>query len=185
DVPYRAGIKRPAFLEPFRIGHRKEGLALFQRHKVQRVAGLSVRRRKPVGRASVSRTHLGSAWAGLHIGTYWPPFAVNALRPIQFFYEWNRRKKLSVNSIENVNIAISICLDQQVAGYAFVVSVHEDWRLRRVVVEQVVWGELEIPLQLAGIRIQSQHAIRVQVIAGTSPAFEIRSGIARSPEKRI
>src|SRR5437899_3939659 len=120
NVLYPGGIKRPAFFEAFRIGRGKEGLALFQRHKVQQVRGLIVRRRKPVGRASVSRTHLGSAWAGLHIGTYWPPFAVNALRPIQFFYEWNRRKKLSVNSIENVNIAISICFDQQFARYALV-----------------------------------------------------------------
>ena len=45
--------------------------------------------------------------------------------------------------------------------------------------------ELEIPLQLSGIRIQRQHTIGVKIVPRTYVALEIRRGIAGPPVNRV
>ena len=46
-------------------------------------------------------------------------------------------------------------------------------------------GKLEVPLQLAGVRIQCEHTIAVQVISAALVAVVIRAGVAGPPEGQI
>src|SRR3954462_6108892 len=48
-----------------------------------------------------------------------------------------------------------------------------------------MWCELEIPLELAGIGIESEHAIGVKIVAGARSTIEIRRWIAGSPIDRV
>src|SRR5712672_3712433 len=45
--------------------------------------------------------------------------------------------------------------------------------------------ELKMPLQLSGVRIQREHAIGVEIVAGTRAAIEVRRRITRAPVQRV
>ena len=63
------------------------------------------------------------------------------------------------------------------------VGQHRD--LHRIVVEIVVRRELVIPFQLAGIGIERDHGIAVEVVAGAVVAVPIGPGIADAPVGQI
>src|SRR5581483_3639017 len=109
----------------------------------------------------------------------------DASRPIEFFDEGNRGEKLSIRTIENVEISVSVRFNQQLARLSLVIGVNQNGGFGGIVVEQVMRGELEIPLQRAGVRIESQDAVGIKVVAGTNAAFKIGCRIACPPENRV
>src|SRR6202011_2033996 len=110
---------------------------------------------------------------------------VDALCPVQFFNKRCCREKLAGGSIEYVDVAISVRLHQKFASFALERRVNQDWSLHRVVVEQVVRGELEMPFQLSGIRVKCQHTVGVEVISRTDLSVKIWSRIACAPINRV
>ena len=45
--------------------------------------------------------------------------------------------------------------------------------------------ELKVPLQFSGVRIERQHAIGIQIVAGTNAAVEVRARVAGGPVQRV
>src|SRR5262249_2378302 len=61
---------------------------------------------------------------------------------------------------------------------------HEIWRGREVEVPQIVVQALEVPDALAGARVEREHAVGEQVVAGTVRAVKVerrRTGRRESP----
>src|SRR6266699_2793285 len=102
DVLHTGRIKSLTLLKPLRFLGGKVCLTLFQRHKIEQMRRLIIGRREPVGRTSIAGTHLGSTRCRLHVRPDGPALAISASRPIEFFYEWNSRKKLPTGSVKNV-----------------------------------------------------------------------------------
>src|SRR5207249_7208755 len=116
---------------------------------------------------------------------YWTASLVDARRPVQLLDEGRGAQEFSVDAVEDVKKTIAVGLNQQMPRAPVERHVHHDGRLRGVVVEQVVGRELEVPLQLAGVRIEGQNAIRIKVVAGTSVTDAIGRRVAGTPVKRI
>ena len=54
-----------------------------------------------------------------------------------------------------------------------------------IVIEIVVRRELEVPFELAGIGVERDHAIAIEVVAGAMVAIPIGTGIADAPVGEI
>src|SRR5579859_3879398 len=67
----------------------------------------------------------------------------------------------------------------------FSVALEQYRNLRGVIVMLVVLGELEIPLELAGVRIQRQKRIAIQVIARAALSAIGRRRIPGGPERDV
>src|SRR5205823_1655257 len=105
--------------------------------------------------------------------------------PIQFLDKPNGGKKFAASSIKDVDVPVTVCLDHKLSRLTFVSCIDEYWRFSRVIVEQVMRRELEIPLQFAGVGIECQQAIRIEVVAGADTSFEIWRRIACAPKQHI
>src|SRR5690606_36836186 len=55
----------------------------------------------------------------------------------------------------------------------------------RVVIELVVWRELVPPLELAGVDVEHDDGVAVEVVAEPDAAVPVRCGIAGAPEREI
>src|SRR5882672_42033 len=110
---------------------------------------------------------------------------IDFLCPIQFVNKWSRRQKFTIRAIEYVEESISVSLHKQFPRPALVGKIDQNRGFRRVIVEQVMRCELKMPLQLSGVRIQREHAIGVEIIAGPRAAIEIRRRITRAPVQRV
>ena len=75
------------------------------------------------------------------------------------------QKVLARNPIQNVIEAIPVCEQHQFAGLALPVGIYQDGRLGCVQIEKIVRRELEMPLELAGIGVEGNEGVGVQVVA--------------------
>ena len=160
-------------------------VALLQRLHIVQPRGRTKRRREPV-RSPIHRR------ADLHPGTrrlpgiqHRTPIRPNLLRPIQFLHERRRRQQLPVGPVQHIEKAVAIGLNQQLARRALPVDIHQHRRLRGIPIENIVRGELVMPLQLPGRRIQCQNRAGIQVIPAAVFIVQIRPGIPGGPVQRV
>ena len=113
------------------------------------------------------------------------PVGVQTGRPRHVLHVLRAEQKLAIRPIEHVEKAVAVGLHQELARLTLPDGVHERRRLLRVVVPDVVRRELEMPLQRAGLRIERDDRVGVQVVAQPVVADEIRTGIADRPVDRI
>ncbi len=113
-----------------------------------------------------------------------PAVGANAARPRQLLHERTPDEHLPVGAIEHVEEAVAIGLQQQLARLPLERRIHQNERLFGIPVPQIVGRELEMPAELAGLRIQREHGIGIQVVARPPAAVGIGIRIARGPEQR-
>ena len=102
-----------------------------------------------------------------------------------FFTYCVPEQELAVGAVEHVEVAVAIGLHEQLARPALPGRVDEHERLLRVVVVHIVRRELEMPLQLSGLRIERDDRIGIQVVALPIVADHVRPGIADGPVQRV
>ena len=107
-------------------------------------------------------------------------------RPNQLCFDVRlAEQELARDAIQHVHDPVAVRPEHHLARRAAPVDVGEHGHLRRVVVELVVRRELVIPLQLAGIGVERDDAVAVQVVAEPHAAVPIRRGVAGAPEREI
>src|ERR1700687_2420924 len=139
----------------------------------------------PVRGADNPGTNFRSFRGGLKVGTNRPSVGVDSFCPVQFLRELRGREKFAVGAVENVQKAVAVRFYQEFARLPLVHGIHENGSFRGVIVKKIVGRELEIPFEFAGLGIQGEYAIGIEIIAGPRPAIEIRSWVAGSPVQRI
>ncbi len=123
---------------------------------------------------------------GNHAGhTNRPAFRRQTFGPVEFIDEWAAVEKLAVRPIEDVVEAVAIRLNEQLSPLSSERRVDEHRNLDCIPVVHIVRRELEIPLQLAGIGIERNHAFGIEVVTFPYFAIEIGRGIADSPVNKI
>ena len=75
-----------------------------------------------------------------------------------------RQQQLAVGAIEDVEEAVAVGVQHQLARLALPVRVDQHRRLRRVPVPQIVRRELVVPLQLAVGALQREDAAGIEVV---------------------
>ncbi len=112
------------------------------------------------------------------------PFASMPSAHVCFAYG-DDGEKLAGRAIEHVVEAVAIGLRDQLALAAVDRRVEEHERLVRIPVVHVFGRELEVPLHLAGRRIEREHRIGIEVVAGTVVGIPVRRRIAGGPVEKI
>src|SRR5262244_2966103 len=158
-------------LELLRLAHKY--VAIFQCQKIKQSGLRMIRRRIPVGSAGKTGTYPRSFFTRLRSSSNWPSLSVDAARPGQLFHKRPCREKRAIRSVQHVKKSIAIGLNQQLAQPPAKLRVHQYRGLHCVVVEKIVRRKLKMPLQLSGVGIERQHAIRVQIVSGPRPAIEV------------
>ncbi len=93
----------------------------------------------------------------------------------------SRRDELAAGAIDYVEVSVAVGLGDQL----LFIGIDQDWDLGRVPIMLVVLGELEVPVQLAGVGVEREQGIGVEVVAGASFAAIRRRGISGGPENLI
>ena len=93
-------------------------------------------------------------------------------------------ERLGVNeltrcAIEDVQEAVGVRHHHRLARLAADGDVREHGNLIGIPIMRVVRGELEVPFQCAGVRVQRQERSRIQVVALAVPAVEVGIRVAR------
>ena len=164
-----------------RLRRGAENVALLPRGDVEKFGLRIVGRRHPIGGAD-------RAWTNRHARQSWGSFfaleghaaCVFRIAPADFPVG-SGREKFAVTAVNHVEKTVAVGLDDEMA----IAVVHQHRNLRGVVIVLVVLGELEIPFQLARIRIERKQRIAVEIVAGTAFAAIRRRRIAGGPERGI
>ncbi len=97
------------------------------------------------------------------------------------FAQRGSKKQFSVRAIENEEEAVVIGVGEQLAGTPLPWLVNQNQRSVGIPVVGVVRRELEVPFQLAGLDVERDDAVGVQVVASALITVEVGAGIADGP----
>src|SRR5579885_1028407 len=111
-------------------------------------------------------------------------FRIEAAGPVHF-HEWISGQELSVRAIQYIEEAVAVSPHHELAWRSAPVCVDEDGDLRGVVVVWIVRSELVEPFQLAGIGVQRDDGIGIEVVAFALRRIPVRARVSGSPEREV
>ena len=139
------------------------------------------RRRVPVRAALVARpgrlARRLRRWDG-------PSFRVESAGPVHL-HERRAEEETAVRAIEHVEKSVAVRPEHRLGRRAAPVEIGQHGDLDGVVVVGVVRRELEVPLQLSGIRIERHDAVGVEIVARPQIRVPVRTGIPDAPERQV
>ncbi len=149
--------------------------------EIEELCKWAIRGCVPVG-ASLNAGHdEGAFGAGCHAGNlHGAATFVEAGGP-GLFDEGFAEEVFAGSAIKDVEEAVAIAPEHGLAGAAFPFEVGEDGDLGGVEIEAVVGRELEVPFELAGVRIEGNDAVGVEVVAGAHTGVPVWAGVAGAP----
>ena len=109
------------------------------------------------------------------------PSAADARGPIDAAEEGLGEEQLAVGPVEDVEEAVAIGMEQKFGRLAVVSGVDQDVGFGGVAIVQVVRRELVVPLEVAGLGIEREDAVGVEVVAGTVAVVASRARDCRWP----
>ena len=112
------------------------------------------------------------------------PFASKPSSQLVFTYGLPLRNS-PVVAVEHVHHAVAVRPQHHLARTALPLDVGEHRHLRGVVVQLVVRRELVVPLQLAGVGVERDDAVAVQVVAEPRAAVPVGRRIAGAEEHEV
>src|SRR5579859_126521 len=113
------------------------------------------------------------------------PFGIDALDPVDIFGDGPGGNEFPVGAVDDESIAALIHGEQQLARNAIHGRVNKHALEGGVEIPDIVRDLLVIPLELAGIGIERDDAVGVEVGAFAGIAIEISRGIADAPIEQI
>ena len=94
-------------------------------------------------------------------------------------------EKFPGGAIQHVEKSVAIAPQHQLARRALPIRVDQHGDLHRVVVVRIVRRELEMPFELAGIGIERDHGIGIEIVAGALRGIPVGAGIAGAPVDQV
>ena len=96
-----------------------------------------------------------------------------------------RGQQLAVGAVERVEEAVAVGEQQRLLAHAVDRRLGQHRHLRRVPVVHVVRRELVVPLERAGVGVERDDRVGVEVVAVAIVAVEIGAGIAGAPVDQV
>src|SRR5215471_7226868 len=113
-----------------------------------------------------------------------PALLVDAFGPVLFAIRATQQK-LARQPVQQIVECIAIRYRDQLAGSAAKHGVDQHRYMVRIPVMDVVWRELEMPLELAGIRVEGEQRGGIKVVALARTAVIVGARIARAPVDQV
>ena len=114
-----------------------------------------------------------------------PALRAQSAHPVDFADERHAAEEPSVRPIEDVVDAVAIRLQQQLARLSVERRVEQDRHLERVPVVHIVRRVLEMPFHLAGVDVERDDAVGVEVVALAVVADEIGRRLSGAPVDQV
>ena len=95
------------------------------------------------------------------------------------------RQQLAVGAVERVVEAVAVGEEQRLLAHAVDRRLGQHRHLRGIPVVGVVRGELVVPLEHAGVGVERDHRVGVEVVALAVLAVEVRAGVAGAPVDQV
>ena len=113
--------------------------------------------------------------------------SLHAFRPVgpSDFAEWFAIDELAVLTIQAIEVAVAMSLDQGFHLFAVHFRVHQYRSIDSVVIPNIVRAVLKMPFVTTVVWIERNNATREEIIARADFAIEVRRGIADSPIESI
>src|SRR5579872_2269720 len=92
---------------------------------------------------------------------------------------------MPIDTVEHVEKAAAMSPVDELAWLPAPFCIHQHGNLRGIPIVHVMRHELEIPFQFAGVRVESDRAIRVQVVTPPRVAVPIGRGVSRAPNDKV
>ena len=124
------------------------------------------------------------AFGGRELHAIGTPLRVEAVEPVRLHVRL-ALEELAGRAIEHVHHAVAVGPEHHLARLALPLDVGEHRHLRGVVVELVVRRELVVPLQLAGVDVERDDAVAIEVVAPARAAVPVGRRIAGAEEHEI
>ena len=153
------------------------------RRNVEQACARTERRRIPVSASLGARLDVGGAAARFRLqrgDLHRPAFFVKAGIPV-LLHEGFAHQELAADAVEDIEEAVAVGPEHHFARLSLPVDVGEHRDLHGVPIELVVGRELVVPFQLAGVGVEGDHRVGIQVVAGAIVAVPAGIGIAGSP----
>ena len=93
--------------------------------------------------------------------------------------------ELAGDPIDHIKHSAAVRPQHDLAGAALPIDVGEDWNLGRIPIELVMRRELVIPLELARIRVESDHRAAIEIVTEPGIAIPVGTGVAGSPVRQV
>src|SRR5262249_54969931 len=113
-----------------------------------------------------------------------PAVFIEAAHPVDF-HEGLALQEFAGRAVKHIHQTVTIRPKHGLAHLALVLDVCQYRHLSGVVVHLIVRGELVVPLQFAGVRVKSDHAVRIEIVTEADRTIAVGRRIARSPEGQI
>jgi hypothetical protein len=111
----------------------------------------------------------------------WAAVGPDGMSPIDSTEKWLGQQKFAASPIKNVEEAVTVGMQQEMAGSPSVGCINKYGRLCGIAVKQVVRSELIMPLQFARFGIESKNRVGIEIIAGAAAVVRIGKRIAGGP----
>ena len=95
------------------------------------------------------------------------------------------RERIARDPIQNVIERVAIRKHNQFSLFAVDIAFHQHRDLRSVPVMHIMRRKLKMPLQLAGIGVEREQAVRVKIVTLSYVAVPVRTGVAGAPIKEV
>ena len=112
------------------------------------------------------------------------PLRINLFRP-RLFGERFPQQELARFTVQNVVETSAMRPVDQLPGFPLPVAVHQHRNLHRVPVVGVMRHKLVMPFQLAGIHVEGDCGIGVQVVAFPNIGVPVRRRVSNAPNQQI
>ena len=118
-------------------------------------------------------------WTTMEEPRWWPNVTFPPVEYQNMIYYAAPKPKKKLTSLDEVDPEMLKTFEK------LGISLDEQKRLIRVPVMCVVRCELVIPFHHTGFRIQSDHAVRIEIVALAIRAVEVGAGIADAPVEKV
>ncbi len=115
----------------------------------------------------------------------WPAFGGQAAGPGQRAGVGPSQQKLAVGTVQHIEKAVAVGLNHQLAGFTFPRRIDQRRRSHGVKIMHVMRRELEVPLQFAGLRIERDDRVGVEIVPRPIVSDQIVAGVADRPVESV
>ena len=105
--------------------------------------------------------------------------------PVDAAQEGLGQKHFAIGPVEHVEEAVAIGVQQQFGRLALVDGVDQDVGFGGIAILQIVRRELIVPLEIAGLGVERENAVGVEVVAGTVAIVAVGPRIAGGPVEGV
>src|SRR5713101_5026248 len=114
-----------------------------------------------------------------------PTIFIEPFSPVEFVHVLSAVQIFARSAIEHVQEPVTVRLGERLYFLAAALHLDEKEAGVAVIVPDVVWRKLEMPLEVPAVGIESEHGVGVEIVTVASIAIPVWRGVTSRPEQHV